>query len=1745
MKSFIATTLLVLFSISLSFSQAPGYTANDTIAIYEGHFRPGTNMGYFPPWDDEELADLAAGNPAEGVDGVGARSVRPSLPEHFLENWGYDYRVETYQHYYNLDLQDLTTIVGFPADWHRDPNFYCSSAQSEMFDNLYDDIWDNGENGTPVNDENYLALYVYKLVENYGDYITFWEIWNEPGFDYTGARGWLPPGAPGNWWENNPEPCDYKLRAPIFHYIRTLRVCYEVIKSQDPDGQVSVAGLGFPAFLDAILRNTDNPVDGSVTAEYPNGGGAYFDVMGFHSYPNIDGSLREWNNDIFDFIYYRHSDAAADGMIDRRNNFQSVLDNYGYDGGTYPKKQYIITETNVPRRSFGSKSFGDDEVQVNWVIKALVTAHRNDYHQMHMFNLAETTDYATAQDEFDLLGLYEKIAGDEPYQATKNQEAFAYKTTADLLYKAEYDQDQTDALQLPTGTRGAAFLNQDNNYVYVLWAQTLIDSSEVASATYTFPAGMNITNLDKREWDFSETSQVTTIGSAGIELTGTPIFLTDNSTPVVPPTPSFTADVTSGCNPVMVNFTSTSTANSTNYLWTFPGGTPSMATVANPIITYDEPGTYPVTLEVSNSAGANSITESSYIDIQASPDTDFYVSVNGLDAFFTNNTDFADSYFWDFGDGTTSTEENPSHTYATDADYIVTLTATNSCGSVSDDDEVEISTGNLTAPTANFSASTATGCAPFTASFNNLSSPNATSWNWSFSGGNPANSTAENPPTVTYLTPGTYTVILVATNAAGNNTQVETDYIVVNEQPTAAFTTNVAGSLVSFSNTSANADAYMWNFGDGTSSMETFPNHTYLTDGSYTVTLTTTNDCGTATTTQNVVIVTPPTASFMADATSGCAPFTVNYSDLSSANTTSWSWTFPGGTPSTSTAANPVVEYSASGTYSVILTASNAAGVNTTSETNYIVVTDVPTANFGSSISGNNISLFNTSSGANTYLWDFGDGNTSTNVNPNHTYVNDGSYMVQLTATNDCGAVTTTQTVVITTTPSAAFSADATVGCAPLTVSYNDQSSANATSWNWDFPGGSPATSTDQNPVVTYTTSGNYNVTLTASNSAGTDISTQTNYISILEVPVADFSLTANAGVVSFQNASSGATDYSWDFGDSNMSLDENPTHTYTSDGTYTVILTASNDCGTVTSTETVTVVTATPSAAFTANNLEGCAPLTVTFSDQSSGNATSWNWDFPGGTPATSTDQNPVVTYTTSGSYNVTLTAGNPAGTGVSTQSNYINILDMPAAGFNFNATGPDFSFFNTSTNATSYSWDFGDSNTSLDENPTHTYLTDGTYTVVLTASNDCGTITSTQTVTVSTAPVASFTADTTFGCAPMMITFMDQSSSNSSSWNWTFPGGTPATSTDQNPVVTYSAGGVYNVMLEVTGAGGSDVSTQFSYINISQAPQASFTINISGSTFTFVNSTTGATMYSWDFGDGNSSTETNPQHTYATDGTYIVELVATNSCGTSTSTETIVVSVPPTVGFSTDVSEGCLPLTVNYTDESGLDVTSWSWTFPGGTPSTSTEENPVVVYDAPGTYNATLVVTNPAGSSTLTQNSLITVNDVPNAGFTFDQSNNTIGFTNTSTGATSYLWDFGDGSTSTTNNTQLQHFYPAIGDYTVVLIAMNACGSDTTEQTVSVLVSSLDELGTFDEITIFPNPNDGHFTLQINGIAKAELQVGILNVLGQTLTNEMLDFSNGSLNKTFDISYLTAGTYMLRIGSGTNVIYRKVVIN
>ncbi|MEL6867659.1 MAG: hypothetical protein AAFP19_24755, partial [Bacteroidota bacterium] len=336
----------LMFGIFSFLNAQINYTAQDQVPPFQGDFGYGSNMGYYPPWTDEELADFAAGNSAKGIPGVGVNTLRPALFEWFLEQWGYDIRLDAFAHYRDLGIRDVVCFIGYPSEEHRGTDEFCPGSQTAVFKNLYTDIWDDGANGTPVNDENYYALYLYKMVSLYKDYVKIWEVWNEPDQDFSG-NGWKPADMEGNWWLNNPAPCDYTLKAPIFYYVRMLRIAYEVIKYIDPEAYIAVGGLGFPSFLDAILRNTDNPTDGSVNTDYPLDGGAYFDVMSYHIYPHLDESMREWNTAANDFDYFRHSDAAADGIITKKQSNKSEYDQKGYDGQTYPEKVWIITESNI------------------------------------------------------------------------------------------------------------------------------------------------------------------------------------------------------------------------------------------------------------------------------------------------------------------------------------------------------------------------------------------------------------------------------------------------------------------------------------------------------------------------------------------------------------------------------------------------------------------------------------------------------------------------------------------------------------------------------------------------------------------------------------------------------------------------------------------------------------------------------------------------------------------------------------------------------------------------------------------------------------------------------------------------------------------------------------------------------------------------------------------------------------------------------------------------------------------------------------------------------------------------------------------------------------------------------------------------------------------------------------------------------------------------------------------------------
>ncbi len=491
--------------------------------------------------------------------------------------------------------------------------------------------------------------------------------------------------------------------------------------------------------------------------------------------------------------------------------------------------------------------------------------------------------------------------------------------------------------------------------------------------------------------------------------------------------------------------------------------------------------------------------------------------------------------------------------------------------------------------------------------------------------------------------------------------------------------------------------------------------------------------------------------------------------------------------------------------------------------------------------------------------------------------------------------------------PVANFSGNVTEGYVPLSVQFND-SSQYATGWNWDF--GDGAFSTDQNTTHTYSAAGTYIVTLTASNENGTDSKTVT--IDVLKAtPTITWSnpadITYGAALNETQLNAVSSVPGTFVYTPSSGILSVG-THTLRAD--FTPTDTANYTPASKDITIKVLEKPAIPVADFSASPTIGEAPLKVTFTDSSTGSPTAWKWSFGDGS-ALVTDQNPEYTYSKAGVYTVKHTAINAYGRSTEIKTNYITVGSVsPNADFSASTTSGNapltVKFTDKSTGSpTEWKWSFGDGSALVTQyNPTYTYTKPGTYTVKETVSNAAGKDTEIKTnyITVTAplkAPVAAMSASPTSGNAPLKVQFTDKSTNYPTSWKWSFGDGTY--STDQNPAHTYTKAGKYTIVLTAKNAKGSNTVTKSSYINVAaplKAPVTAFSATpVSGNTplkVQFTDSSTGfPTSWKWDFGDKSSSTEKNPAHTYSAAGTYTVKLTATNAAGSNTVTKTSYITV------------------------------------------------------------------------------------------------------------------------------------------------------------------------------------------------------------------------------------------------------------
>ncbi len=376
-----------------------------------------------------------------------------------------------------------------------------------------------------------------------------------------------------------------------------------------------------------------------------------------------------------------------------------------------------------------------------------------------------------------------------------------------------------------------------------------------------------------------------------------------------------------------------------------------------------------------------------------------------------------------------------------------------------------------------------------------------------------------------------------------------------------------------------------------------------------------------------------------------------------------------------------------------------------------------------------------TTSGAWAYLWDFGDGTTSTLSAPGtHEYAAPGTYWIKVLVSGQyCFDKDSAQVIIKQTLPVIDFTFSTIEGCLPLTVEFFNQSRfTDTTTYLWDFGDGS--FSREIHPSHQYTTSGIYRVMLEASNSLGVKVKKQTDLvIDLSQGPKADFNIRlAKAYLpdqnIVFSNQSQRADIFHWDFGDGASSNEKDPVHAYEASGNYTVTLIVQNDLGcSDTLSKPIFIEPLVPEVDFSYAPPTGCRPLTVHFRNLSRYAAPgAYRWSFGQG-QGVSTEENPSYTYYEPGVYTVTLEASNSIGvTATETKEFSVEVYENPIAAFNLRPDkaflGEDIYLVNLSVNGTAYFWDFGDGLTSTDREPTHRYDQPGTYDITLIAQNEHG---------------------------------------------------------------------------------------------------------------------------------------------------------------------------------------------------------------------------------------------------------------------------------------------------------------------------------------------------------------------------------------------------------------------------------------
>lgn len=1142
----------------------------------------------------------------------------------------------------------------------------------------------------------------------------------------------------------------------------------------------------------------------------------------------------------------------------------------------------------------------------------------------------------------------------------------------------------------------------------------------------------------------------------------------------------FTANNISGCAPLIVNFSDQSTGDPTQWRWDLGNGTISY--LQNPSGTYFSPGQYTVKQVISNGTNSDSIVKIQYITVSAKPMVEFMASTTAgcypLPVQFTDLSTPGDgtvtNWQWDFGDGLSSIDQNPLHTYTGTGSYNVTLRVTNSHGcltTISKSQYIDISGGVI----ADFIHSSPNVCnAPVNINFQNKSTGTGNlTYQWGFGDGT---TSSAKDPSHTYNSPGSYTIQLVVTNANGC-----TDTIVKPNSVSVGFVTPdfkasdtiCVNTFTLFTNTSSPKPASaIWNFGDGTTSSQISPVKKFLTAGTYQVKMLANFGSCTDSITKTIIVFSRPAAGFTStDSTSCSRPFTVNFINQS-VNAVSYQWNF--GDNTTANIADPSHTYANFGNYTVQLVVTNASGCNDTlRKTNYIRTTPpkITLKNLADSgcapFTKNFSATISTVDPVIGYQWYFGDGGTATTASPAHTYNTPGTYDVTLIITTLTGCTDTaifTRGVIVNSRPVAQFSATPRDACARETVIFTDESTGTPIKWLWDF--GDKTISKAQHPVHTYNDTGYFSVQLIIWNTGCSDTVKYQKYIYV-KPPIARYSIGYNCAKPYeriFTDLSIGADSWDWDFGDGTTSQVKSPVHIFSAAGTYNVTLTVHNNstgCDFV-SKKTLQIIDVKPS--FYASDTVVCKGSKITFlTNLNLAEVSSFNWNFGDGFIVDSLSNSATHIYKTAGTYSVRLIIKNILGCkDTLVKAMYIKV-NGPTAKFapgvagsclNSTITFNDQSVTDGTHPIQTWRWNYADGNIeTLTGGPfEHFYTNPGSYKVDLTVTDSQGCMDSIKlsTALIISKPVAAFKSADTATCPGKPVKFTSNSSGPGLSYQWNFGDG--GTSNIAIPSHVYAIDGKYDVKLTVTDQYGCmDSISKPGFVSIITSI-ASFNMSDSFSTcppliVQFSNQSTNAISQAWDFGDGTSASVADPSHFYSYPGTYTITLTVKGVGGCVDVLKRNIVINGPTGTFKYNPLTGCDPVSVNFSATT-KDRLSFIWDFDNGVTTATTDSIISYTYTHQGSYLPKMILVDPNGCQVpVTGKDTIKVSGVV-AGFQFtgktlcDAGNITFADSSLSNDIiTGYNWSFGDGTSSTTVNPT--HPYTAPGLYypKLIISTKNGC--------------------------------------------------------------------------------------------------------